>query len=155
MANDMQTPNSETAVSGQRPASKRRAKSKSAPDLWRRPYDLTPDLAARLLRNLAENHRNRLELFARQGERVSARDLLAVTGDTDIRVLSYFQGALSRKLRRLVADPERKLHLIGWDYSATRWDDERTRIVDGVCYVTAATREALIAQFGDAPAQRS
>jgi len=155
MAETTQTPNSETADSGQLPASKRGAKSKAAPDLWRKPYDLTPDLAGRLLRNLAPNHRHRLELFAHRGERISARALLAVTGDTDIRVLSYFQGALSRKLKRLVADPERKLHLIGWDYGATLWDEEHTRIVDGVCYVTGATREALIAQFGDAPAHRS
>ena len=117
--------------------------AKSASDLWRVPIDLGPELATRLLHGLAENHRGRLEVFARQGERVSMSDLLAVTGDSDLRVLSYFQGALSRKLRRLLADRDKKVHLIGWDYSTTRWDDDHARIVDGVCYVTAETRESL------------
>lgn len=126
-------------------------KGKATSDLWRRPIDLTPDLATRLLHGLAENHRRRLEVFARQGERVSMHDLLAVTGDRDLRVLSYFQGALSRKLRRLLADREKKVHLIGWDYSKTKWDDEHARIVDGVCYVTEATRESLMQCFGCAP----
>ena len=119
-------------------------KGKAASDLWRRPIDLSPELATRLLRGLAENHRRRLDVFVRQGERVSMRDLLAVTGDSDLRVLSYFQGALSRKLRRLLADREKKIHLIGWDYEATKWDDEHAKIVDGVCYVTKATRESLM-----------
>ena len=43
-------------------------------DLWRDPIDLDPDLTARLLRGLAENHQLRLEVFARQGARVSFQD---------------------------------------------------------------------------------
>ena len=136
-------------------AAKTAKKGKTNVDLWRTPIDLSPELATRLLHGLAENHRRRLEVFARQGERVSARDLLAVTGDTDLRVLSYFQGALSRKLRRLLADEEKKVHLIGWDFAATEWDDEHTKIVDGVCYVTKATRDSLMQCLGYAPERSS
>ena len=46
-------------------------KAARASDLWREPIDLDPDLTAKLLRGLAENHRLRLEVFARQGTRVS------------------------------------------------------------------------------------
>ena len=112
-------------------------------DLWKNPIDLTPEMATRLLHGLAENHKNRLAVFARLGERVSMHDLLAVTGDQDIRVLSYFQGALSRKVRRLLADKDKKLHIVGWDFSATEWDPEHEKIVDGVCYVTPQTCESL------------
>ncbi len=127
----------------------------TASDLWRRPIDLSPDLVARLLHGLAENHGRRLEVFARRGERVSMHDLLAVTGDSDLRVLSNFQGALSRKLRRLLADREKKVHLIGWDYGSTKWDDEHTKIVDGVCFVTTATRESLMKCLGCGPQEAS
>lgn len=126
-----------------RPAQKPAKKAKEASDLWRRPIDLSPEMTKRLLHGLAENHRRRLEVFARQGARVSMSDLLAVTGDRDLRVLSYFQGALSRKLRRLFADREKKVHLIGWDYATTRWNEDHSKIVDGICYVAEATRESL------------
>jgi len=116
---------------------------KTPANLWEEPLDLTPEMATRLLHGLAENHRHRLELFARKGARVKATELLAVTDDSDIRILSYFQGALSRKLRRLTGDREKKVHLIGWDYASTEWDPEHSRIVDGVCYVTEATARSL------------
>ena len=137
------------------PASHTLPKSKGSSDLWRRPIDLDTDLATRLLHGLADNHRRRLEVFARQGERVSMHDLLAVTGDSDLRILSYFQGALSRKLRRLLADREKMVHLIGWDYTATKWDDEHAKILDGVCYVTQPTREALVECLKCAPDRTS
>jgi hypothetical protein len=70
-------------------------------------------------------------------------ELLAVTNDTDLRVLSYFQGALSRKLRRLLGDREKKIHLIGWDYETTEWDAQHNMIVGGVCYLTEATVRSL------------
>ena len=72
------------------------------------------------------------------------KDLLAVTDDSDLRVLSYFQGALTRKLRRLLDDREKRVHLIGWDYASTQWNDARTEIVDGICYVTEMTRTSLM-----------
>ena len=117
-------------------------------DLWRRPVDLTPELATRLLHGLAEMHRARLELMARKGGRVTMHDLLAVTGDTDLRALSYFQGALSRKLRRLLADEEKKVHLIGWDYATTKWDKEHAKIINGVCYLSQASVQSLRECFG-------
>jgi hypothetical protein len=133
-------------------AGKGAAKKGAASDLWRRPIDLSPELTMRLLHGLAENHRRRLEVFAREGDRVSMHKLLAVTGDSDIRVLSYFQGALSRKIRRLLADREKKMHVIGWDYAATKWDDEHAMIIDGICYVTPATRDSLRQCLKCAPA---
>ena len=114
---------------------------------WREPVDLTPDMAAKLIHGLADNHRRRLELFARHGARVSMKKLLAVTKDTDLRVLSYFQGAVNRKVRRLLDDPEKKLHLFGWDYDATRWDKSHTKIVDGIYYVSDKTCATLKSQF--------
>ena len=77
---------------------KSRQRRNKSSDLWRLPMDLTPELASRVLHGLAENHRHRLELLARQGGRASMVDLLGVTNDSDLRILSYFQGALSRKI---------------------------------------------------------
>lgn len=120
-------------------------------DLWRQPYDLTPDLAQRLLHGLADNHRRRLRVMARNGGRASVKQLLAVTGDTDLRVLSYFQGALSRKLRRLVGDRDKRIHLIGWDYASTKWNADHTMIVNGTCYVTESSAAVLRQAFGMKP----
>jgi len=143
-------PHSESgSPAGRRPPIRRPQPGKASSDLWRKPIDLGPDLAARLLHGLAENHRRRLQLFARRGARVTMHELLAVTDDTDLRVLSYFQGALSRKLRRLLADREKKVHLIGWDYASTRWDPAHASIVDGVCYVTETTVESLRQCLGE------
>lgn len=129
---------------------RRSPKAKSRPsDLWRNPIDLDLDLTTKLLRGLADNHRSRLEVFANHGPRVSMRDLLAVTDDNDLRVLSYFQGSLTRKLRRLLNDRAKQIHLIGWDYATTRWDVEHLNIVDGICYVTEATRSSLMRCLGD------
>ena len=110
--------------------------------------DLTPKLAGRLLHGLAENHRNRLALLVRKDGRASMVDLLGVTNDNDLRVLSYFQGALTRKIHRLVASPDKRLHLIGWDYDATQWNDDHTMIVDGVYYITDASLDALRKALG-------
>ena len=117
-------------------------------DLWRRPMDLTPELASRLLHGLAENHRNRLALMMRNGGRASMVDLLGVTNDSDLRILSYFQGALSRKVRRLVGADDRRLHLIGWDFESTEWNDDHTAIINGDCYITEATVSALRKTLG-------
>ena len=117
-------------------------------DPWRHPMDLTPELASRLLHGLAENHRNRLALMMRNGGRASMVELLGVTGDSDLRVLSYFQGALSRKVRRLVDAEDKRLHLIGWDFESTEWNDDHTAIVNGDCYITDATVSALRKSLG-------
>ena len=133
-----------------RPMSKSKPAAKKSTDLWRRPMDLTPKLANRLLHGLAENHRQRLALLVRKGGRASMVDLLAVTNDHDLRGLSYFQGALSRKLRRLVATgPEdKRLHLIGWDYESTEWNDDHTMIVNGDCYITDESVQTLRQALG-------
>ncbi len=124
------------------------AKTAKKPSVsWRQPVDLTPGLAVKLLHGLAENHRRRLELFARKGGRVSMKALLAVTRDTDLRVLSYFQGAVSRKLRRLVGDQTKQAQLLGWDYESTKWDKEHKHIINGIYYVTDKTAKALKAYF--------
>src|SRR5262249_44228639 len=72
--------------------------------LPRVPYDLTSALAKKLLRGLSEDAVKLLKLFARDGGRVTMRDLLAVTKDSDLHVLSAFEGMVTRKLRRLVGD---------------------------------------------------
>lgn len=110
---------------------------------WRRPVDLSPGLTAKLLHGLSEVHRNRLELFATQGPRVSMKDLLAVNGDSDMRVLSHFQSVLTRRLRRLIEDPEKKAELVKWDFDSTKWSDDGTAIVDGTYYVSKRTAAAL------------
>jgi hypothetical protein len=136
------------------PLKKKRIRNRPK-DLWRQPYDLTPELARRLLSGLAENHRNRLRVMAKNGGRASVKQLLAVTGDSDLRVLSYFQGALSRKLRRLVGDRDKRIHLIGWDYTSTRWNADHTMIVNGTCYVTETSAGVLREAFGIKPKKNS
>jgi len=116
--------------------------------LWREPFDLTPGLAARLMHGLPDHHRTRLKLFAKKRGRVSQKDLLVATMDTDMRVLSHFQAVLSRRLRRLVHDPEKRLHLIGWDFDATKWSKDKSEIEDGIYFVTDATATALRGHFG-------
>ena len=123
------------------------ASNKPGKLLWRQPMDLAPKLAARLLHGLSEPHRDRLRLFARKGGRVTQRDLLKVTGDDDLRVLSHFQAVLSRRLRRLIDDPEKRIHLIGWDFDATKWDKSHTDIINGIYYVTKPTTRTLQGYF--------
>ena len=115
--------------------------------LWRRPMDLSPDLAVRLLHGLSEPHRVRLRLFAQKRGRVTQRELLSATDDQDLRVLSHFQAVLSRRLRRLLDDPEKRIHLIGWDFDATKWDKSHSNIINGVYYVTEPTTRTLQGYF--------
>jgi hypothetical protein len=118
--------------------------------LWRRPLDLSPEAAARLLHGLPEPHKTRLRLFAKKGGRVTQKELLAATQDSDMRVLSHFQSVLSRRLRRMIDDPEKRIHLIGWDFDATKWNADQTVIEDGIYYVTEKTTETLKDYFGAA-----
>jgi len=110
---------------------------------WKQPVDLDKHLALRLVHGLSENHRRRLEIFARGKGRARMKELLAVTGDTHWRALSLFEGAMTRRLRRLIGDTEKKAHLVGWDYDSTVWDEDHKEIVDGVYYVTPKTARAL------------
>ena len=115
--------------------------------LWREPMDLSPELAARLLHGLSQPHRARLALFAKKGGRVTQRDLLKATDDSDMRVLSHFQAVLSRRLRRLLDDPDKRIHLIGWDFDATKWDKSHSNIINGVYYITEPTTRTLRGYF--------
>lgn len=117
---------------------------------WREPIDLDKDLVVQLMHGLADNHRRRLEAFAQRDGRVTMKQLLKVTGDRDPRVLSYFQSVITRKLRRILGDTEKKTYLIGWDYSSTKWNKEHTQIIDGDYYVTRKTLSVLKAFFRNA-----
>lgn len=114
---------------------------------WRVPHDLTPALAKKLLRGLSDDALKRLKLFARNGGRVTMRDLLAVTKDSDLHVLSAFEGMITRKLRRLVGDDNKIVSLIMWDYDAEQWDAGHKELVDGIFYVSPATAQVLQRQF--------
>jgi hypothetical protein len=115
---------------------------------WRVPYDLTPALAKKLLRGLSDDTLGRLKLFARNGGRVTMRDLLAVTKDSDLHVLSAFEGVVTRKLRRLIGDDHKIASLIMWDYEAEQWDADHKELVDGVFYVSTPTAQVLQRHFG-------
>jgi hypothetical protein len=117
---------------------------------WREPIDLDRDLCVQLMHGLADNHRRRLGAFAKNGGRITQKQLLKVTGDRDARVLSYFQSVITRKLRRILGDTEKQTYLIGWDYAATKWNKEHTEIVDGEYYVSNRTLNALKAYFRNA-----
>ncbi len=114
---------------------------------WRVPHDLTPPLAKKLLRGLSDDNLKRLKAFARRGGRVTMKELLAVTRDSDLHVLSSFEGMVTRKLRRLIGDDGKVVSLIMWDYDAEKWDDDHTELVDGVFYVSGTTAQTLQRYF--------
>lgn len=123
---------------------------------WREPVDLTPDLAQRLLHGINQQHKDRLRLFAESGGRVRMRELLAHDGRAtetdpeaaDVRMLSHFEGAVTRRLRRILGDTEKVAYLIGWDYASTVWNTDNSQIVDGVYYVSGPTAACLREYFG-------
>jgi len=110
---------------------------------WRSPINLTREQATRLVHGLSDDYRRRLQLFARKSGRVRMKEILALTGETDLRATSAFQREITRRLRRIVDDPERKAQLIAWDFEATKWDDKGITITDGVYYVTEKTAVAI------------
>lgn len=110
---------------------------------WRQPVDLRPEQAMKFVHGLSSDQRRKLELFAKKGGRVRMRDIMELSGDTDLCGVSEFQKQMTRRLRRLIDDPEKKAQLIGWDFEATKWDDKQTTIVDGVYYVTETTASSL------------
>lgn len=114
---------------------------------WRTPFDLTPELGRKLLRGLTDDQLNRLRLFAKGNGRVTLKQMLAVTKGADLHVLSAFEGAVTRKLRRLVGDENRIISLIMWDYDSEKWDRDHTELVDGVFYVSPTTAETLKKSF--------
>jgi hypothetical protein len=114
---------------------------------WRVPYDLTPQLARKLVRGLSEEMVKRLKLFSRNGGRATMRDLLAVTKENDLHVLSAFEGTVTRKLRRLVGDDNKIVSLMMWDYESERWDADHKELLDGVFYVSSTTAQVLQQYF--------
>jgi len=130
-------PRGRSAVSAQNPKGFR----------WRTPFDLTPELGRKLLRGLTDDQLTRLRLFAKGNGRVSLKQMLSATKGADLHVLSAFEGAVTRKLRRLVGDENRIISLIMWDYDAEKWDRDHTELVDGVFYVSPTTAEALKKSF--------
>lgn len=121
--------------------------TKKSPYRWSAPIDLSPELAMQLTHGLASDHRRRLALFAKRNGRVTMRQLLKVTEEEDWRVLSYFQSVITRKLRRILGDRERKVYLIGWDYDSTKWDRKHNQILDGTYFVSPQTTETLRSHF--------
>lgn len=121
---------------------------------WRRPVDLTPELTVRLMHGLGETHKARLKLVAEKGGRVRLSELLAVAGDSEPRQLSHFEGAVTRRLRRILGDTEKVAYLLGWDYDSTEWNADRSEIIDGIYYVSEPTLHCLRAYFelDEAPA---
>jgi hypothetical protein len=115
---------------------------------WRAPHELNGRLVKRLLRGIDEATEKRLRLFAKNDGRVSAKKLLAVTGDKDWKALSAFEGQLTRRLRHLVGDDNRIVSFMMWDYDSEKWDAKHETLVDGVYYVSPATTKALQTHFG-------
>ncbi len=115
---------------------------------WRAPHELDAGLVKRLLRGIDAATEKRLRLFARNDGRVTAKKLLAVTGDKDWKALSAFEGQLTRRLRHLVGDDNRIVSFMMWDYDSEKWDAKHETLVDGVYYVSPATTRALQAHFG-------
>jgi hypothetical protein len=115
---------------------------------WRRPVDLTPELTQRLMHGINEQHVDRLKMFAEHDGRVTMKQLLGRTEEDDVRILSHFEGAITRRLRRILGDTEKVAYLIGWDYDSTEWNADKSQIVDGVYYVSDDTLRCLKDYFG-------
>jgi len=111
----------------------------------REPVDISEEQAKRLVHGLSDDHCRRLELFARKSGRVRMKEILALTDENDLSATTAFQREIIRRLRRLIDDPDKRAQLIAWDIDATKWDDKKTTIVDGVYYVSERTAKALMA----------
>ena len=110
---------------------------------WCSPMDLSQEDAQHLVHGLSEDQKKRLALFTKKGGRVTMKDILALTGETNLRATTQLQTAITRRLRRIIGDTEKKAQLIAWDFDATKWDAKKTTIVDGVYYVSQKTSDSL------------
>jgi hypothetical protein len=115
---------------------------------WRQPHDVNQVLLRKLLKGADAATRERLAIFARNNGRASMKQLLSVTKDKDWHALTPWEGAITRKLRRLVGDDNRIVSLMQWDYEAEVWDPDHSHLLDGVYYVSAATTKALRKELG-------
>jgi hypothetical protein len=114
---------------------------------WRQPHDVALPLLRKVMKGADAVTRERLEIFARNNGRASMKQLLAVTKDKDWHALTPWEGAVTRRLRRLVGDDNRIVSLMQWDYEAEAWDADHSHLLDGVYYVSEATTKALRKYF--------
>lgn len=126
------------------------SKRTEAPGLrWRVPYDLPEEIAQRLIAKLDGKHLELLRLFAKSKDgRVSMSQLLKLTGSDDLKATTELLHDITSRLRRLIDDPDKKAQLAHWDFDATKWDEGKTTIVDGVYFVSEKTRRTLESVLG-------
>lgn len=126
------------------------AKQSEAPGLrWRVPYDLPEDIAQRLLAKLDGKHIELLKLFARSKDgRVSMSQLQKLTDSDDLKATTELLHDITSRLRRLINDPEKKAQLAHWDFDATKWDEGKTTITDGVYFISDRTKKTLESVLG-------
>ena len=110
---------------------------------WRQPHDVTLPLLRKLLKGADAATRDRLAIFARNNGRASMKQLLAVTKDKNWHALTPWEGAITRRLRRLVGDDNRIVSLMQWDYDAEVWDSDHSHLLDGVYYLSETTTKSL------------
>jgi hypothetical protein len=115
---------------------------------WRQPHDVSLALLRKLLKAADGATRERLAVLARNNGRASMKQLLAVTKDKDWHALTPWEGAITRKLRRLVGDDNRIISFMQWDYDAEVWDADHSHLLDGIYYVSEATTRSLRKHFG-------
>jgi hypothetical protein len=114
---------------------------------WRRPHDVGLTLLQKLLKGADSSTRQRMALLARNNGRASMTELLAVTKDKDWHALTPWEGAITRKLRRLIGDENRIASFMQWDYEAEVWDSGHSRLLDGVYFVSDVTTKSLRKYF--------
>ena len=115
---------------------------------WRQPHDVALPLLRKLLKGADAATRDRLMIFARNNGRASMKQLLAVTKDKDWHALTPWEGAITRRLRRLVGDDNRIVSLMQWDYDAEVWDSDHSHLLDGVYYLSDSTTKSLRKHLG-------
>jgi hypothetical protein len=117
---------------------------------WRQPHDVALPLLRKLMKGADAATRDRLAVFARNNGRASMKQLLAATKDKDWHALTPWEGAITRKLRRLVGDDNRIVSLMQWDYDSEVWDADHSHLLDGIYYVSETTAKALQKYFDPA-----
>ncbi len=130
-------------LTGKAPVAAKQQRQEAKGLRWRVPYDLSEDLAQRLVAKLEPRHLDLLRLFARKDGRVGMKEVQRLNGASDLRAMTTLQQDITRRLRHLIDDPEKKATLIHWDFDATKWDKHKTTIVDGVYFVSEATAKTL------------
>jgi hypothetical protein len=114
---------------------------------WRQPHDVGLPLLRKLMKGADQATRDRLAVLARNNGRASMTQLLAVTKDKDWHALTPWEGAITRKLRRLVGDDNRIASFMQWDYDSEVWDGDHSHLLDGVYYVSDVTTKSLRKHF--------